>query len=424
MTHEPEHGSFRALCGHLPWSRDCVGCRSKLLSTRTYNIYDKKLMVDPDRSIHEDRQSAAIPPAAVHGVSDTCCCDLVESRMRLLIEKTGDMVWTVNMDMVPTYISSSVRYHLGYSQDEAMSVRMEDMFSPDSYCLAMKILAEELARDRMPASDLDRSRIFELDLVHKNGHIVPFEICYSALRNAQGRPTEIMAVARNITERRRFEAERHSHTARMIGALSQTVQALATLLEMRDPYTAGHQRRVAAVASIIGQRLGLSAEMVEGLRLAGLIHDIGKVRIPSEILTTTRELCAAELEIVRMHPTTGYDVLRGIEFPWPIADAVHQHHERLNGSGYPQGLKDGDIILEARILAVVDVVEAIASDRPYRQAYGIEAAIDHVMQHRGKLFDASVVDACAETFRAGACSFGNETLPGAFADCRSDHGLS
>jgi len=309
------------------------------------------------------------------------------------------MVWTVDLAMNPTYVSKSVQHQLGYAPGDAMHTSMEEVFSPESYRRAMMVLAEEMAVDRSPARDADRTRTLELDLVHKDGHLVPVEVCYSALRDAQGNPVEIMAVARNVSERRRFDEQNRAGTEQVVRALQQTVQSLATLLEMRDSYTAGHQRRVADLTCAIGRKLNLGDDTLKGLRLAGLIHDIGKVRVPAEILATTRPLCAAEVEIIKMHPTVGYEVLCGIDFPWPVAEAVYQHHERLDGSGYPRSLAGEQIILEARILAVADAVEAIASERPYRRALGTNAALDEVVRHRNTLYDPAVVDACVAVIR-------------------------
>lgn len=320
------------------------------------------------------------------------------------------MVWTVDMSMRPTYISASVQQHLGYTRDEAMKASMESVFAPHSYRLAMEVLSAELEMDPLPHSPANRTRTFVIDLVHKDGHLVPVEVCYSALRDDAGTPTEIMAVARNISERVRIEQENHAHTEKLISALQQTVQALAMLLEMRDSYTAGHQRRVAGLACAIAGRLGMPGDTAQGLQLAGLIHDIGKVRVPAEILSSTRHLCAAEFEIIKMHPTTGYLVLRGIDFPWPIAETVYQHHERLDGTGYPRGLCGREIPIESRILAVADVVEAISSDRPYRRALGVECALDEISSHAGGLYDRDVVGACVQVFHDDSYSF--EEQPG------------
>jgi len=182
-------------------------------------------------------------------------------------------------------------------------------------------------------------------------------------------------------------------------AFMSTVQVVNTLGEMRDPYTAGHERKVAEIAVAIGAELGLSAREQEGLRVAGYLHDIGKIAIPAEILSKPGKLSWVEHKLIQEHAQAGYEVLKDVKFPWQIADIVRQHHERIDGSGYPQGLKGEAIQLEARILAVADVVEAMSSHRPYRPALGIEAALAEIERGCGSLFDVTVVNACMRLFR-------------------------
>jgi len=181
--------------------------------------------------------------------------------------------------------------------------------------------------------------------------------------------------------------------------LDQTVNALATVSEIRDPYTAGHQRRVSMLASEIAREFGLPKDIVEGIHVAGGLHDIGKIAVPAEILTKPTQLIEIEFELVKTHSAVGHEVLKDIDFPWPVAEAVYQHHERLDGSGYPRGLKGNAIIPEAKILAVADVVEAMASHRPYRPAHGIDTALNEIVHGRNKLYDPEVADACIRLFR-------------------------
>jgi PAS domain S-box-containing protein/putative nucleotidyltransferase with HDIG domain len=352
----------------------------------------------------------------VNRIEDVLPEQSLDGRLRLLVERAGDIVWTVDMDMRPTYVSPAIRRYLGYTDEEATSLTMKDVFAPDSFRAAMQVLSAELTIDRERTTDPDRSRIVEVDLVHKDGHTVPFEVCYSALRDAQGKPVEVMAIARDITARKIADDYRMASTRKLIDALQQTIQALAMLAELKDSYTAGHQRRVADLACAVARRMELDEDAIEGLRLAGLIHDIGKVRVPAEILASTRRLTPAEFELIKVHPTTGFEVLSGIDFPWPIADIVYQHHERLDGSGYPRGLTGPDTIIEARILAVADVVEAITSERPYRKAIGIMSALDEIARHRGVLYDTAAVDACLDVFRKDGFRLDQEPLPEASED--------
>ena len=181
--------------------------------------------------------------------------------------------------------------------------------------------------------------------------------------------------------------------------LEDTVRAIATIVEMRDPYTSGHQVRVADLAEAIAKQMGLPDEQVHTIHLAGMLHDLGKIQIPAEILSKPGKITGIEYSLIKIHPQAGYDILKGINFPWPIAQMVLQHHERLDGSGYPQGLKGEAIMLEARILCVADVVEAMSSHRPYRPGLGIEVALAEITKQRGIYFDPSVVDACLAVFR-------------------------
>ncbi len=197
-----------------------------------------------------------------------------------------------------------------------------------------------------------------------------------------------------LAERNRAEERLQHSLEKLRGALEGIVQAMAVTVEKRDPYTAGHQRRVANLACAIARQMGLSADQIDGIRMGGVIHDLGKIAVPAEILSKPTRLTDIELSLIKTHPQAGYEMLNKIEFPWPIAQMVRQHHERMDGSGYPQGLSGENILLEARILAVADVVEAIASHRPYRPARGIDKALDEISRNKGKRYDPEVVDAC------------------------------
>ncbi|MBN1473608.1 MAG: HD domain-containing protein [Syntrophaceae bacterium] len=200
-------------------------------------------------------------------------------------------------------------------------------------------------------------------------------------------------------ERKNAEKELKLSIERFSRALSDTVKAMAMAVEIRDPYTAGHQRRGAGLARAIALEMRLDPRQIEGVQLACMIHDIGKISIPSEILSKPCLLSSLEISLIKVHPQVGYDILKEIDFPWPIAQAVLQHHERIDGSGYPEGLKNSDIILEARILAVADVVEAISSHRPYRPAFGLKEALSEIDRKQGILYDPVVVKSCLKLFQ-------------------------
>lgn len=191
-------------------------------------------------------------------------------------------------------------------------------------------------------------------------------------------------------------------------SLEQTIQAIADTGEERDAYTAGHQRSVADLCSKISKELGMSADRIHGLHLAASIHDIGKIGIPAEILAKPRRLTAVEFEMIKAHPSIGFDIIKNVSFPWPIAQIILQHHEKIDGSGYPKGLKGEEILLESKILAVADVVEAMASHRPYRAALGIDAALSEITAQSGITLDTQVVDACLRIFREQGYKFETE----------------
>jgi len=219
------------------------------------------------------------------------------------------------------------------------------------------------------------------------------------LFDAAGAFTGYRGIGTDVTEKKRAEQQIQDYVAQLEAAFMSTVQVATTMGEMRDPYTAGHQRKVAEIAVAIGAELGFDARRQEGLRVAGYLHDIGKIRIPAEILSKPGKLSATEYRLVQGHAESSYEVLKEVNFPWPVAQVALEHHERMDGSGYPQGLRGDAILLEARIVAVADVIEAMSSHRPYRPGLGLEAALDEIERGRGSIYDADVVDACLLTFR-------------------------
>lgn len=212
-------------------------------------------------------------------------------------------------------------------------------------------------------------------------------------------------VRRDITERKQVDENLAKSYASLRRTLDGSIKSIAKIVEMKDPYTAGHQQRVAELASAIAGEIGLSLEQVRYIYLAGLIHDIGKLYVPSDILSKPGKLSQMELAMIRSHAQNSYDILSEIEFPWPLAQIAWQHHERIDGSGYPQGLTGHDILQEAKILAVSDVVEAMASFRPYRPALGIELALEEIELNRGTLYGAEATDTCLKLFREKGFNF-------------------
>jgi HD-GYP domain-containing protein (c-di-GMP phosphodiesterase class II) len=203
----------------------------------------------------------------------------------------------------------------------------------------------------------------------------------------------------------RARTEHNQSAERLRSGMESTIEALAGTLELRDAYTAGHQRRVAGLAAAIARDMGFSDEDIHGIHLAGTVHDLGKIQVPAEILTKPTKLTKLEFELVKTHAQAGYDLLKDIDFPWPIAQMVYQHHERLDGSGYPRGLRSDDTLIGAKILAVADTIEAMSSHRPYRAGLGIEVALAEIMKNRDTLYDPAVADACVKLFHEKGFAF-------------------
>ncbi len=235
--------------------------------------------------------------------------------------------------------------------------------------------------------------------VRKDGRKIYFNVMAKVVsRDADGKPCNVVKVYNDITQYKQVEEELKASMLLLRDNLSGTIKAMAMTVETRDPYTAGHQRRTADIARGIAQEMGLPREQVDGIRMAGVIHDLGKISVPAEILSKPGRIGAMEFSLIQQHPNTGYDILKGIDFKWPVAEIVRQHHERMDGSGYPFGYSGNQILLEARVIAVADVIEAMSSHRPYRPALGLDKAFAEIKQHRGTLYDEDVVDAVVDLF--------------------------
>jgi putative nucleotidyltransferase with HDIG domain len=227
----------------------------------------------------------------------------------------------------------------------------------------------------------------------------------AAVRDAKGEMIGAIETMTDISPLKRAEDELRENVERLKKVMSGVIRAIDVIVETRDPYTAGHQHQVARLAAAIATDMGLPAETVEAIYVAASIHDLGKIYVPAEILSKPGRISDIERGFIRTHPRVGYDILKSIDFPWPIAEIVLQHHERMNGSGYPRGLKDGDIRIEARIIGLADVVESIGSHRPYRPTLGIDKALDEIRANRGILYDPDAVDVCLSLFEKKQFAF-------------------
>ena len=240
----------------------------------------------------------------------------------------------------------------------------------------------------------------EYTALRKDGSTFP-ALVYSKRIMRRGRPVGLRGIILDITQHREAEAALNGAFEKLKTTLDGTVNALAATVELRDPYTAGHQRRVAEIARGIAVEIGCSEDEIDGIHVAALLHDIGKIAIPVEVLSKPSPLSDTEYRIIQAHVSVGYDIVAPVTFPWPVADMVLQHHERMDGAGYPAGLQGEDIHIGGRILALADTVEAMSSHRPYRAALGIEKALDFIREGRGTLFDARLVEACLALFEQG-----------------------
>jgi PAS domain S-box-containing protein/putative nucleotidyltransferase with HDIG domain len=315
-----------------------------------------------------------------------------EQQLRFITDHVMDVVWSTDLAGNFTFVTPSAERNIGYSVEEMLSLNFSQIITPESHKMAMDLISTHLKMEtREPI-------MIEMEQICKDGSRKWCEVTAILSVDQDKRPTGIIGVSRDITQRKQSEEALQRSYHKLRETLITTVNALASTVEMRDPYTAGHQRRVTILACAIAEQMGLTEERFDGLRLAGLIHDIGKITVPIEILNKPGRISETEFNIIKMHPQAGYNLLKEIEFPWPVAQIVLQHHERLDGSGYPQGLKNGGIMQEAKILAVADVVEAMASHRPYRPSLGIDVALGELTKNRGILYDPEVVDVCQRLF--------------------------
>jgi PAS domain S-box-containing protein/putative nucleotidyltransferase with HDIG domain len=309
-----------------------------------------------------------------------------EQRYRLILDNAADAVYIVNAEGQFTYANNQAQKMLGYTVQKLLTMGIADITPADQ-------VGEEL--EDFSEFKVNGTLRKEINQKHRDGRIIPVEL--SAVRLPDG---SFFGSCRDITERKHAEQQAARYVEQLDDYLHQleesmqgTLLAISNMVEQRDPYTAGHESRVGTIASAIACELGWDEKRCRELEMVGLVHDIGKIGIPTEILVKPTRLTAIEYEMVKGHAEKGYEILKDVKFPLPIAEIIRQHHERIDGSGYPRGLKGGQILPEACVLAVADVIESMASHRPYRPALGIQNAIKEITQYRGILYDANVVDA-------------------------------
>jgi PAS domain S-box-containing protein len=310
----------------------------------------------------------------------------------LLVESLKDsyFLYSCNRNGEVTYVSPSVANVLGYTEEQFLEI-VNKSGHYFSMCDRHDVASESSLNG-------DKTEPYEVQIPHKDGNPCWLEVSEFPMCSDGGEVNGVECVLHNISDRKKAELGLQTSVEKLRKALAGTIQAMALTVETRDAYTAGHQRRVTNLARSIAQEMGLTEDEVDGIRMAGVIHDLGKISVPAEILSKPGKLSPLEFSLIKTHPQTGYDILKGIDFQWPIASIVLQHHERLDGSGYPNGLLGSEIMKESKILAVSDVVEAMSSHRPYRATLGVDAALAEITKNKDILFDAEVVETTVEQF--------------------------
>lgn len=314
-----------------------------------------------------------------------------EAQFRGVVEQHIAGIYII-VDGKFVYVNPAFSEVVGYPKEDILGHDYTDLVIEEDRHLVAENIRRRLAGEIKSVRYSFRGRRRDGKLVHVG--------VQGGLAIYQGRPA-IIGVAQDVTELKKAEEHILQDAARLERAMLGTIEALSQMSELRDPYTSGHERRVGDLAAAIGREMSLSEDTIKGLRIIGYLHDIGKITVPSEILSKPGHLSPAEFELIKLHPQAGHDILKSIEFPWPVVDAILQHHERLDGSGYPMGLKGEEIMIEARIIAVADLVEAMASHRPYRPIVGLENALAQIRESAGELYDKSVVQACLQLFDEG-----------------------
>lgn len=314
-----------------------------------------------------------------------------ERKFKDLVEQTSDLVWEVDCDGNYTYVNSRAKDLLGYEMDELLGKTPFDFVAAGEY---------GKVREQLEIAVLAKKPFLRLESVftHKNSQSVVLERSGVPVYDDSGSLKGYRGISRDITDRKKTEEALQRSFENLQKTLEATVNVLAAAAEMRDPYTSGHQRRVADLACAIAGVMALPEEQIEEIRIAAILHDIGKINIPSEILCKPGKLSDLEMALLKNHPQVSCEIVKRIPFAGPIDCIVAQHHERMNGSGYPYGLSGEEILLGARILAVADVVEAMSSHRPYRSALGINAALQEISSNSGILYDSTVVENCLKLF--------------------------
>jgi PAS domain S-box-containing protein len=309
-----------------------------------------------------------------------------EKRYRSIFENAQEGIFRTTPDGRIIMSNQALAKMFGYESPEEFMADITDV------ALQLYVNPEDRRKLKEMIEEHGFVKGYETQNYKKDGGIIWISLNMYVVRDEKGQIMHYEGINEEITDRKQT-------VERMRKALGATVQAIAVTVETRDPYTAGHQRRVADLARSIATEMNLPIDQIDGIRMVAIIHDLGKISVPAEILSKPTKLTALEFSLIKTHAQSGYDILKDIDFPWPVARTVLEHHERMNGSGYPNGLTGDNLLMESRILAVADVVESMGSHRPYRPSLGIEAALEEIEKNRGTLYDNAVADVCLRLFR-------------------------
>ncbi len=318
----------------------------------------------------------------------------IEYWLSTTLKCIGDAVITTDKNRCVTFMNYAAEKMTGWTNNEVVGKDLIKLFTiiNDN---TREIIDDPVIKVLADGSTVENDSSI---MVSRGGHDISISFNASPVQDGDGRNTGVVFVFRDITSKKKAEDVTMKTLQKLRNAMNAIIEAMVLTIETRDPYTAGHQRRVTNLARAIARELGLTEDQVDGIRTAGVIHDLGKISIPAEILSRPGKLLPLEYGLIKTHAQVGYDILKNIEFPWPVAEIVHQHHEKMDGSGYPVGISGKDILIESRVIAVADVVEAMASHRPYRAALGIDRSLEEITSNRETLFDKDAVDACIMLF--------------------------
>jgi PAS domain S-box-containing protein len=389
---------YRILCkdGSIKWLMEKVASikyrGQRAVLGNTMDVTDKKRTEDELRDIKAKLEIRIQERTSALSATNEALKES-EERYRSLTNNIPDIIYSLDKMGNVLAVNERAVSRYGYEAEMIVGKPFLDIIHPDDREMVVNSFLQAMKDHR------EYTRGFQFRVQSKDGPVRWVELNSHMRFDEKGTYLQEEGVIRDITKRKLAEEQLRQTLDSLRKVFGTTIHVLVSAVETRDPYTAGHQVRAADLARAIATEMGFTKERIDGIRMAGSIHDIGKLSIPAEILSKPTKLTKIEFSLIKEHSQRGYEMLKDVESPWPLAEMVYQHHERMNGAGYPRNLKGDDILMEARILAVADVVESMASHRPYRQARGIDAALEEIEKNKGILYDNTGADACLRLFR-------------------------